>query len=232
MSSWSPFFALAIFPLAYFVAINPVGFSWNFRHGLNPMPPELLERAQHIDRYVVTIRNAIALSLLAALILHQSITARQVGLHLNNWLSNSLIGVFAGLMVLTLQGMVRKFLPVLNKNPNNPELQSGPAWFWIVSTLSSALAEELWIAVCIVVLIQTSHSILASVLVTASVFGLLHFAYRFGGILAIGSYGAISGSLFVLRGSLLPLFLFHFIGNIGALYWARRGAALLRREGV
>src|SRR6266403_1763899 len=134
MSSWSPFFALAIFPLAYFVAINPVGFSWNFRHGLNPMPPELLERAQHIDRYVVTIRNAIALSLLAALILHQSITARQVGLHLNNWLSNSLIGVFAGLMVLTLQGMVRKFLPVLNKNPNNPELQSGPAWFWIVST--------------------------------------------------------------------------------------------------
>src|SRR6266478_8338158 len=53
----------------------------------------------------------------------------QVGLHLNNWLSNSLIGVFAGLMVLTLQGMVRKFLPVLNKNPNNPELQSGPAWF-------------------------------------------------------------------------------------------------------
>jgi len=48
MSSWSPFFALAIFPLAYFVAINPVGFSWSFHHGLKAMPPELLEKVQYI----------------------------------------------------------------------------------------------------------------------------------------------------------------------------------------
>lgn len=232
MSSWSPFFALAIFPLAYLMAMNPLEFSWSFHHGSEPMPPELIERTQHIDRYVVTIRNAMIVGLLAVLIAHQSLPAARVGLHLNGWLLNILIGVFAGLSVVTLQGMVWKFLPSLNQNPNNPELRSGPVWFWIVSTLFGAFAEELWIAVCIVVLIQTSHSIRASVLVTAIVFGLLHFGYRFGGILAIASYGAISGWLFVWRGSLLPLFLFHFVGNLGVLYWARRGAALLRRGGV
>jgi len=232
MSSWSPFFALAIFPLAYFVVINPVGFSWSFHHGLKATPPELLEKAQYTDRYVVTTRNIIVLGLLTALIVHQSIPAARIGLNLKNWPLNTLIGVSAGLMVVTLQGMVWKFLPSLNKNPNNPELRSGPVWFWIVSTLFGAFAEELWIAVCIVVLIQTSHSILASVLVTAIIFGLLHYGYRFGGILAIASYGAISGSLFVLRGSVLPLLLFHFIGNVGVLYWIRRGAALPRRVGV
>jgi uncharacterized SAM-binding protein YcdF (DUF218 family) len=61
-------------------------------------------------------------------------------------------------------------------------------------------------------------------LVTAGVFGLLHFGYRLGGILMMASYAAMSGLLFVLRCSLLPLFLFHFIGNVGVLYWTRRPA--------
>lgn len=86
------------------------------------MQPELIERTQHIDRYVVTIRNAMIVGLLAVLIAHQSLPAARVGLHLNGWLLNILIGVFAGLPVVTLQGMVWKFLPSLNQNPNNPEL--------------------------------------------------------------------------------------------------------------
>lgn len=222
MSSWSPFFALCIFPVAYFVAINPVGLSWSFHHNSEPMPSELLERRRYVDRYVVTIRNVMILGLLAVFAEHQSLPASQIGLHLNECLSNVLIGVLAGLSVVTLQGIVWKFLPSLIQNPNNPELRSGPAWFWIISTAIGAFAEELWIAVCIVVLIQTSHQILTSVLVTATVFGLLHFGYRFGGILAMAGYGAISGSLFALRGSLIPSFLFHFIGNVGVLYWVRR----------
>ena len=229
MSSWAPLFALGIFPLAYFAAINPLGFSWNFHQGLKPMPPELLKRVQHIDRYVVTIRDAMTIGLLALLIVHQSIPAARIGLHSRDWRLNTVIGVFAGLLRVGLQGVVWKFLPSLNKNPNNPELRSGPVWSWILSFLFGAFAEELWIAVCIVVLIQTTHSILVSISVTAIVFGLLHFGYRVGGILALAMYGAISGCLFLSRGSLLPPYLFHCIANLGVLYWARRGMALTRR---
>lgn len=178
MSSWAPLFALGIFPLAYLTIINPVWFSWSFHQGLKPMPPELLERTQYIGRYVDTIRNAMTLGLLAVLIVHESIPAARIGLRLSGWLLNATIGTVAGLARVALQGLVWKFLPSLNKNPNNPELRSGPVWSWILSFLFGSFAEELWIVVCIVVLMQTSLSVLASVSVTAIVFGLLHFGYR------------------------------------------------------
>lgn len=222
MLPWTPILALSIFPLAYLLAGNPLQFCWGFRHGSEAVPPELHERIQHIDRYVLVARGVLILGLLAALIVHQSIPDRRIGLHLSNFPPNALIGLSAGLVNLALQGMILKFIPRVNEKPNNPELRSGPVWFWILATPFGVFAEELWIAVSIVLLLQTLHSTLVSISVTAAVFGLMHFAYRPGGILAIALYGAISGWLFVSRGSLLPSFLFHCIGNVGALYWARR----------
>jgi hypothetical protein len=85
MSSWSPLFALAIFPFSYFVAMNPVGLSWSFHHSLEPMPSELLTRAHRVDPYVVAARNVLIVVLLAMIIAHQSIPSAQLGLHINKW---------------------------------------------------------------------------------------------------------------------------------------------------
>lgn len=224
MSLWIPIFALAIFPAAYLIAINPVGFSWSLHHGSEPMPPELRQTVQRTDRYVLAIRDIIIVALLALLILYQTLPAEQVGLSLNSWALNVVIGGFAGLMRVGLQRILWKLLPSLSKNPNNPELLSGSVWFWIASTFIGALAEELWIAVCIVILMQSSHSVPLAVSLTVIVFGLLHLNYRLGGALAIASYGAISGCLFLSRGSLIPSYLFHCMGNLAVLYWVRRRA--------
>jgi membrane protease YdiL (CAAX protease family) len=85
---------------------------------------------------------------------------------------------------------------------------------------SGAFAEELWIAFCVATFIATGHSNTLSVLTTSVVFGATHFEYRFGA-LAVVMYGAVSALLFLWLGSLIPMFLFHFIGNLGSLYWAR-----------
>src|SRR5437660_9623909 len=135
MPLWIPIAALTIFPLSYLAAINPVAFSWSFRHGSQSMPPEILQRVQSINYYIEPIRNVLTVGLLSALIAHQCIPLATIGLHLNGWLLNTVIGTFAGLMRVALQGMVWKFLPSLNKNRLRPELRDGPAQFWILAFL-------------------------------------------------------------------------------------------------
>jgi len=225
MASWVPLVALALFPLAYLAALNPIRFSWGFHHGSERMPHDVLERAEHADCYFEAVSGFLLICLLAALMLLASIAPTRVGLNSKSWLLNALIGILASVPRVTLQGLAWKFMPSLRSDSHHPELRKGPAWFWILSTLLGAFAEELWIAVCIVILLATSHSAWVSVIATATVFGLMHYAYRFGGVLAIALYGAIFGWLFVSRGSLLPSYLFHCIGNLSVLYWTRRGAS-------
>jgi membrane protease YdiL (CAAX protease family) len=160
---------------------------------------------------------------------HQLFRFWQIGLHLDGWQQNALIGVGAGALQLGRQSLFWRLRPL--PNTNDRRLAAEPRTNWILSQLFSVLAEELWLAFCVVSLIQAGHSTVIAVLLPGTVFGALHYQYRVGAI-ATGVYGAISVFLFLWRGSLIPPYLFHFIGNMGALYWARRGAALTRREGL
>lgn len=227
---WLAFFSLSIFPLTFLTVVNPLAISWSFHHGAEPMAPELLAKVYYVERYLMTLRNLIILALVYVLAANHSIAAPWLGMTWIDWQTNVAIGFLLGLTRVALQGSIRTLLPSLSEVPNNPELLSGPASFWIANFLLGAFAEELWIVLCIVMLVSLLHSHTIPILITGVVFGLVHFGYGFGGVLAIAMFGVISGSLFVWRGSLLPLFLFHFVGNLGVLYWARRGAALLRRE--
>jgi membrane protease YdiL (CAAX protease family) len=217
--------------LAFLTVVNPLVISWTFHHGSEPMAPELLAKAYYVERYVMVLRNLTIVAVVYALAAHQSLPGTRLGMNWNDWQTNVAIGFSFGLMRVALQGSIRKLLPSLGEVPNNPELLSSPTSFWIANFLLGSFAEELWIALCIVVLVSVLNSLTIPILVTGVVFGLVHFGYGFGGFLAIAIYGIISGSLFVWRGSLLPLFLFHFLGNLGVLYWARRAAAPLRRGG-
>jgi len=213
--------ALAIFPLLAFFPFNWVEFSWGFQHRHVSMPPQVAQKAEMVGRYVLWLRNGLVVVAVLGFAASQSLRRSQIGLVLDGWQRNSLIGIAASLLPLSLQGMFRRRYPVPDTEDNH--LAAEPATNWIFSQLLSVLAEELWMAFCIVSLIQTGHSVATAVILPATVFGALHFRY---GSKAIGTgitYGAVSACLFLWRGSLLPSYLMHYIRNVGALYFARRG---------
>ena len=141
-----------------------------------------------------------------------------IGLNVGGWCWNLLIGIGVSFLPLGLQAFYRRLYPL--PDMKDKSLAGESTANWILSQLLSVLAEELWMAFCLVSLIRTGHSAIVAVIVTAFVFGALHFQYRSG---AVGTalYGAVSSFLFLWRGSLLPSYLFHYIGNMGSFYWAR-----------
>jgi len=217
---------LAIFPLLAIFPFNWVEFSWGFHHRRDPMPTNLAQKAEKLNLYVLWFRHGLVLAFVLGTAAFQSLPFSQIGLRLDSWQRNSLIGIVAALLPLGLQAFFRSLYPL--PDIRDKPLAAEPAANWILSQLFSVLAEELWLAFCVVSLIRAGHSTVIAVLLPATIFGALHYKYRAGAI-ATGVYGAISASLFLWRGSLISPYLFHFIRNIGALYWARRGAGRVAR---
>ena len=185
------------------------------------MPTEVREKAESTDRYWYFFVDGITLAFVAGLMLWDSVSSRQIGLRLDNWKGNAAIGLAAGgLRVLLLDALVRLF-PITVPDKGNDRLRRGSVLLWTITFLMGAFSEELWIAFCLVTLRITGHSTVISVALTAIIFGAVHFEYRFRAIIT-AIYGALSSLLFISLGSLIPMFLFHFIGNLGSLYWARR----------
>lgn len=224
MSRWIPYLGLAVFPLLAFFPFNWLEFSWGFHHGREPMSPEVTQRAERIGRYVLWIRHGLLVTIVLGLAMHQSLQFSQIGLRLEGWQRNSLIGIVAASLWVGLHGFLRRLSPL--PEIRDKRLAAEPTANWVLSQSVSVLAEELWIAFCLVSLIRTGHSAVLAIIVTATVFGALHYQYRTGAF-ATAILGAASALLFLWRGSLLPSYLFHFMGNISALYWARRASRTL-----
>jgi membrane protease YdiL (CAAX protease family) len=214
--------ALAAFPLATWLAPNPIRFSWGFQHGSEPMPIEVRDKAESADRYWYFLVDAITIAFVVGLMLWNGIPANRVGLQLTNWKGGVAVGVAAGGLRVLLLGALTKLLPAIAPGKASDMLQRGSIRLWGTIFFTGAFSEELWIAFCLVALKTSGRSTATSVVLTALVFGAVHFEYRFGA-LATAMYGALSALLFLWLGSLIPMFLFHFIGNLGSLYWARRG---------
>lgn len=231
MASWIPYLALAVFPVSVFAPFNLVRFSWGYRFGLQTMPHDLRERAETLDRYIWPLKNLLTVAPIIILMNREGVPAASVGLRLDCWQFNTALGLSSGLFLVAIQALLRMVTTPQKEDLDHPDHTRGPKSLWGLIFLFGAFSEELWLAFCLVALRETNHSVSNSILLTAVAIGLAHFPYRFGA-LATACLGAASGILFLWRGSLLPPFLFHLIGNVGALYWARRGAALTRREGV
>ncbi len=221
MSRWAPYLGLAIPALLAITPFNIVAFSWGFHHENQPMPHGLALKSQKIDRYAPYLKDGLFLLIVLSLAIHYSLPLSQIGLRLNGWQSNLLIGFLAGVLQAGFQRFVWKLLGVQKGYRGDRRLFQASGVQWVTSNLLSVSAEEFWMAFCLVTLGQTGHSTVTSVFLTAAVFGAAHFQYRLGA-LATGLYGAVFASLFLWRGSLLPSYLMHYIGNVSALYWARR----------
>ncbi len=221
MSPWVPYLSLVTFPLSILFPFNLVAFSWGFHHGNDPMPPETALRSKKIDEYGIWLREFCLLIAVLVLTIHNSVPFSRIGLCLTGWRGNLAIGVGAGVLQMGLQGAVWKWSPIREGLLVDDRLLRGSIAEWTISNLFSVFSEELWIALSVVTLRQTGHSIVTSLVLVGSVFGAAHYQYRLGSV-ASALYGVTSASLFLWRGSLLSPCILHYVGNVGALYWARR----------
>jgi membrane protease YdiL (CAAX protease family) len=185
------------------------------------MPLEVRGRAESADRYWYFLVDGITVAFILGLMLWNRIPPAQAGLQMTNWKISALVGPAAGTFRVLLLGWLARSLPNLASGKAEDRLKRGPLPLWTAIFVTGAFSEELWIAFCLATLKTTGHSTAVSVGLTAAVFGAVHFEYRFGAV-ATAMYGALSALLFFWLGSLIPMFLFHFMGNLGSLYWARR----------
>jgi membrane protease YdiL (CAAX protease family) len=218
----TPYLGLASLPLAYLLAFNPVRFSWGLHHGFEPMPVEVRDKAESVDRYFYFVMYALTSGFIVGLMLGSGVHVAQVGLRLEHWGSNVAIGIAVGTLLVLLQGLMDRFLPKGAQPKTTDRFQRRSVGLWVLVSFVAAFAEEFWIAFCLVSMRATGHSEAMSVAVMAVVFGAVHLAYRFYGALSVAVRGVISALLFMWLGSLIPMVLFHFIGDLGNLYWLRR----------
>jgi membrane protease YdiL (CAAX protease family) len=231
LSPATPYLALATFPLVAWVVLNPTRFSWGFHHGLEPIPAELRDKAEFIDRLILLPRDAIAIGCVAGLMLWQSVPPTLAGLRLDQWKTNIAIGVAAGALRVAAVSALFAWVPGTGQGTTAQFTRTGSTSLWLLIDLVGVFAEEFWIAFCLVALRETGHAVALSVTIVAIVFGAMHWQYRFWGALATAALGAVACLLFLWRDSLVPTFLFHFIGNLGGLYWLRRGPPVGMRRG-
>jgi membrane protease YdiL (CAAX protease family) len=186
------------------------------------MPAEVRDRAESVDRYLYFVMYALTAGFVAFLMLRNGVPAPSVGLQLEHWRSNVAIGTSAGALLVLLQSLIVRFLPEGAQPKTTDRFQRRSVGLWVFVFFVGTFAEEFWIAFCLVAMRTAGYSAVMSIAATAVVFGAVHLAYGFGGALAVALKGAISALLFLWCGSLIPMFLFHFIGNLGNLYWLRR----------
>ena len=233
MSALTPYLALATFPVATIMASfsDVVEFSWAFHHGFDPQPKEVRDKSDAISRYAKFLGYALLLGFIAFLAHRNSLPAARLGLHLHKWKTNMLLGIAALAAYLVWQSLVSKSLRY--ENQFTRDVRRGSIRLWVSIFFVGAFSEELWIAFCLVTLIAAGYSTPVSIAFVTIVFVAMHgqyyihpdkpsWAFRLGAVLGIGSKSVASSLLFLWSGSLITTFPFHFIGNLGSLYWARR----------
>ena len=229
MDSLRPYLGLAIYPAAFLLgfAVNPVEFSWSFRLARqrrpldDSMPAEVRNKADEVNRYLNFLVDGLILLFSTILLRGTALGPARVGLQLANWERNAVIGIATGTLLVLTQSLVVRQVPVDPQHPFTYQVQRGCPALWVLIFITGAFSQELWIALCLVVFLATGHSAAVAIAATVVVFAAMHYSYRFWGALAVAITAAISALLFLQFRSLVVTFLYHFVGNIGSLYWNR-----------
>jgi membrane protease YdiL (CAAX protease family) len=185
------------------------------------MPQELQDRVDAVTRCLNFLVDALIVSSIAIWAHRISLGPARLGLQLADWKRDVLVGVTARILLVSAQALLLRQVPVDSRHAFTYRVRKGSPLLWVFIFISSAFSEELWIAFCLVVLRPTTHSAAISVAMTIVVFAAMHSSYRFWGAVAVAVKGAVSAILFLHFGSLIVTFLYHFVANLGSLYWNR-----------
>jgi hypothetical protein len=229
LSSLTSFLALAIYPVSYFLgfSFNPIEFRWTAnlareaRPISDPMPQDLQDRADEVTRYLSFFVDALIFISIVIWGHRIALVPAHFGLQLADWKRRVLIGAAAGFLVIAVQGLMLRRVPIDPRHAFTYRVRKGSPVLWVFLFISGAISEELWIAFCLIVLNPTTHSAVISVALTIVVFAAMHYSYGFWGAVAVAVKGTISAILFLHFGSLIVTFFYHFVANLGSFYWNR-----------
>jgi Type II CAAX prenyl endopeptidase Rce1-like len=229
LSHFTPLLALAVYPTAFFLgfAINPIEFRWGANQARNgrafgaPMPQRLQDRSDAVTRYLNFLVDALVLAPIVGMSRAMGLGFARIGLQLASWKHDAAFGIAFGVLSIAVMGLLLRRVPIDPRHPFTYRVRKGSPLLWLFVFITGAFSEELWIAFCLVAFRTTGYSAAASVLMTVAVFAAVHYSYHFWGALAVAVKGTVSAMLFLHFGSLVVTFLYHFVGNLGSLYWNR-----------
>lgn len=191
------------------------------------MPEQLALRSNRLDKCFAWLKFALILAIVMSLAIQYGVPFADLGLHWMDWRRNLVIGIGASMLHVCVQGVAWRLLTSQNRYLPDQTLLQESGIAWAIFNLVSVLAQEVWIAFCLVALKQAGHPTVTSVALVAMVFGVTHIQYKLGAA-ATSLYGVGFACLFLWRGSLLPSFIAHYVGNIASRYWSRRSERLLK----
>lgn len=215
--------------MSYFLgfSFNPIEFRWTAhlaRQGRpisEPMPQELQDRSEAVTRYLNFCVDALILTSIAIWAHRMSLGPLCFGLQFAGWKRHVFVGTAVGIMVIFVQSGMLRLVPIDPRHAFTYRVRKGSPLLWVFVFISGAFSEELWIAFCLIILRPTTHSAGISVAMTIVVFAAMHYSYRFWGAVAVAVKGIVSAILFLHFGSLIVTFCYHFVANLGSLYWNR-----------
>ena len=212
-------FALFLYPVLYTLPFNWVRFMWGMRRGIAPMPPEVEEHAQYVDREVFPLMHGSLLTIVVCLLRSSAISTAAVGLSSNNWKSALALGVLFSLAPLAVGALIQRRTPP-DERLKDREAR-GPVAVWLGIILLKSFAQEMWRAFCIVSLISLNAPAWLAILITGGAYGSLQLHKSKATALGAAFYGCIAGFLFVKTGSLLAPLAMSLAGGAGLFYQAR-----------
>jgi|SRR5208337_629837 len=231
MSGLTPYLALAVFPVAYLLgsSFNPPRLLWGIRLALQDLPYQPIsqapapvrEKAEAYSRYALFLVDAIMTGLVFLFMRRCSLLAATVGLHVLNWKLYSGVGIGAALLLNALRRLFISRVPIDPADSYTQNVRGGSLLHWVCIFVAGAFSEELWLALCLVALKATGHSSVLSVFLTLLVFAMMHYSYGFWGAIGASLGESISALLFLHFGSLFVTFFYHFVANLGSLYFHR-----------
>jgi hypothetical protein len=230
MSFSIPIAALLLYPFLYLLPLNLVRFRWGFEQGLAPMPSELQEKAETVDRIVLCVAHAILLVVVVLLMSGSPISAYEVGLTADNWKPALGMGVLFSLFPLGLGGLLLRNMPP-EKVRQEPESRGTLAAWYGLNALG-LFTHEFWRAFCIVSLVRVGFSAWVAVLIVALVYGTLRLQTSVAMALGSATFGGAAGFLFVNTGSLLSPLTMGFISAAAHLYQVRHASSAIERIGT
>jgi hypothetical protein len=153
-------------------SFNPIEFRWtaNLARQGRPiseqMPQELQDKVDAVTRYLNFLVDALIVSSIAIWAHWISLGPARLGLQLADWKRDMLIGVTAGILLISAQALLLQRVPIDPRHAFTYRVRKGSSLLWLFIFISSAFSEELWIAFCLVVLRPATHSAAISVAIT------------------------------------------------------------------
>ena len=227
MLAGSAIFLLILYPLLFNLPLNFVRFQWGFKQGLAPMPPDVQERAEAVDRAVLFVMYLILLVVVGSFLNRSLLSIYAVGLTTANWKSAMALGVLVSYVPLSLGALVQRFLAT--DKPEEEAESHGPIAIWCSLTVLGALSVELWRAFSIAALIRLGLSPWFAVLVVAIAYGSSQLSTNTARAAGAATFGAAAGFLFVKTGSLLAPLAMSLIVAGAELYRVRHMASRVLR---